>query len=112
MATALGVLDPPRTTGELAEALLAYRPELRATRESREAARFILRHPPLPWAARLPYAALAANAVATLPPWASQALGLRRLPGAERIWVRPVGQTVTKTIRWAMTPPPAGRRAA
>ncbi|MGW0548723.1 oxygenase MpaB family protein [Streptomyces altiplanensis] len=106
VAAALGVTDPPRDRAGLAEQTDAYRSELRATREAREAARFILFHPPLPWAARAPYAVLAANAVATLPPWAREPLGLPHLPRVERHCVRWTGHALTGTIRWAMAPPP------
>ena len=77
---ALGVVDPPRDRRELAERIAAYRPELRATPEAEEAARFLLLHPPLPLAARPPYAVLAANAIALLPSWARAPLGLPHLP--------------------------------
>ncbi|MEV6654344.1 oxygenase MpaB family protein [Streptomyces sp. NPDC051219] len=106
IAAALGVIDPPRTQAELADQLAAYRPELRATQEAREAARFILLHPPLPRIARAPYAVLAANSVSMLPPWARRLLALPRLPGVEGPCVRPAGHALTRTIRWAMRPAP------
>ncbi|UYQ60369.1 oxygenase MpaB family protein [Streptomyces peucetius] len=106
VAEALGVIDPPRDRAGLSERLAAYRPELRATREAREAARFMLLHPPLPWVARAPYAVLAANAVALLPPWARKPLGLPYAPAVERRCVHPTGTVLTGTIRWAMAPPP------
>ncbi|MEV6783745.1 oxygenase MpaB family protein [Streptomyces sp. NPDC051098] len=111
VARALGIPDPPRDRAGLAEQLAAYRPELRATQEAREAARFVLRHPPLPWVARGPYAVLAANAVSTLPPWARELLGVPHLPNIETAVVRPAGHALTSTIRWAMKPParPAAR---
>ncbi|MEU3465482.1 oxygenase MpaB family protein [Streptomyces sp. NPDC006733] len=105
VATALGVVDPPRDRAELAERLARYRKELRATREAREAARFILLNPPLPLLARPPYAVLAANAVATLPLWARLPLALPYVPGVEETGVRLSGHALTKVIRWAMTPP-------
>ncbi|MCX4821285.1 DUF2236 domain-containing protein [Streptomyces sp. NBC_01142] len=105
VAVALGVTDPPRDQAGLADRLAAYRPELRATQEAREAARFILLQPPLPWIARVPYAVLTANAVSTLPLWAREQLRLPRLPGIEETCVRLAGQGLTRTIRWAMTPP-------
>lgn len=108
VASALGVVDPPRDLAGLAERLAAYRPELRATREAREAARFILLHPPLPRIARGPYAVLGANAVAALPPWARAPLGLPRLPGVEGTVVRASGHALTRTIRWAMSAPRPG----
>jgi uncharacterized protein (DUF2236 family) len=105
VAEALGVTDPPRDRRDLSECLAAYRPELRATSEARAAARFLLLQPPLPLAARPFYAGLAANAVALLPPWARGMLWLPRLPVVEDIAVRPAGHVLTRTIRWAMTPP-------
>ncbi|MFG3509363.1 oxygenase MpaB family protein [Streptomyces sp. NPDC047821] len=106
VAAALGVTDPPRDRAGLAARLAAYRPELRATREAREAARFILLRPPLPWIARGPYAVLGANAVSTLPLWARHLLGLPYLRGVEETFVRASGHALTRTIRWAMAPPP------
>lgn len=112
VAAALGVADPPRDRAGLADRLAAYRPELRATREAREAARFILLHPPLPWIARGPYAVLCANAVSTLPLWARRQLGLPHLPGVEETFVRASGHALTRTIRWAMHPPPPTANSA
>jgi uncharacterized protein (DUF2236 family) len=103
VATALGALDPPRDRRELAERITAYRHELHATPEARDAARFLLLHPPLPLAARAPYAVLAANAIALLPPWARTPLGLPHLPAVERTGVRWAGYGLTHMIRWAMT---------
>lgn len=113
VAEALGVRDAPRSRAELAEHLACYRGELRATAQARDAARFLLVHPPLPAVARPPYAVLAANAVSMLPPWARPLLGLPHgLPRLERLCVLPTGQVLTSGIRWAMagTRPPAQRR--
>ncbi|MEU7556682.1 oxygenase MpaB family protein [Streptomyces sp. NPDC044571] len=105
VAEALGVCDPPRDRAALDRRLAAYRPELRASREAREAARFLLLHPPLPWAVRPPYAVLAANALAVLPPWARELLGIPCPPVLERACVRPAGKLLTGGIRWAMSQP-------
>jgi uncharacterized protein (DUF2236 family) len=102
IALALGVPDPPRTQAELAAALAAYRPELRATAEAREAARFLIWNPPLPLLARGPYALLTATVVAELPAWARQELRLPRPNMAESVLVPPVGRGVVGAIRWAM----------
>jgi uncharacterized protein (DUF2236 family) len=107
VASALGVQDPPRDQAELAAQLDAYRPELRSTPQARGAARFLLLDPPLPWAARPPYAVLAANAVALLPLWSRVPLGVPYLPLVEETGVRLAGRGLTRAIRWAMAPPPA-----
>ena len=101
----LGVPDPPRTEDELADRIQAYRPELAATAEAREAARFLLLRPPLPVLARAPYGVLAAAAVSLLPGWARRPLYLPRLPVTETVLVRPAGQVVVHAIRWAITAP-------
>jgi uncharacterized protein (DUF2236 family) len=54
VARHLGVVDPPLDRAALDRQLAAYRPELRGTREAREAARFLLVHPPLPAPAASP----------------------------------------------------------
>ncbi|WP_069173864.1 oxygenase MpaB family protein [Streptomyces griseus] len=110
VARALGVADPPRNRAELAACIASYRPELRATPQAREAARFLLIRPPLPAFAWAPYTVLAANAVAMLPSWARKPLRLPLLPRFESHCVRPTGQVLTRSIRWAMSPPPAPDR--
>ncbi len=114
VARRLGVLDPPTDVIGLRAALDAFRPELQGTTAAREAARFLLRRPPLPLAARPGYAALAGGAVALLPPWARAPLGLMHLPVTERLVTGRVGELATGVLRWAMTGPEiaAERRAA
>lgn len=108
IAEALGVERPPRTVDELAERMDGYRSELRATPACRETARFLLLSPPIPWQARAPYALLAAGAVALLPSWAYEPLGLPALPAPVRAGGRAGGRLATGVIRWAMGPPPTG----
>jgi uncharacterized protein (DUF2236 family) len=105
IATRLGATDVPTTESELGEALAAYRPELRGTAEAREADRYVLLRPPLPWPARPPYGVLAAAAVGLMPAWSRMPLRLPYLPVSERTVVRVLGSAATGTIRWAMTPP-------
>lgn len=109
VARRLGVLDPPRTEADLDALLTAYRPELRGTAQAREAVSYLLFRPPLPLAARAPYAVLVAAAIALMPPWTRRQLRLPLLPVAERTIVRALGRAATGTIRWAMTP---GRESA
>jgi uncharacterized protein (DUF2236 family) len=104
VARAVGVLDPPTTVAELKDALAAYRPELRGTREARAAARFMLIRPPLPLPARVPYAVLASAAVASLPVWARWPLRLPYAPITEATVVRAAGSALVRTLRWITTP--------
>lgn len=96
---------PPGDRAALTALLARYRPELRATPEALDTARFILRHPPLPWPARAPYTLLAANVIRLLPPWAPALLGLRPVTGPRVTCVRLSGHALTRTILWAMAPP-------
>ena len=103
VASALGVVDPPRTEAELADRIKAYRPELAGTDSARDAARFLLITPPLPLLARGPYGVLAAAAVSLLPSWARTPLRLPYLPPVENTAVRVAGRVLVGGIRWAMS---------
>jgi uncharacterized protein (DUF2236 family) len=105
IAERLGVVDPPRTVGELATTLDAYRPELASTQAAHDAARFLLLHPPLSWVERPGYACLAAGGVALLPVWAKEMLRLPVLPVTERAVTLPAGALAVNTVRWALTDP-------
>jgi uncharacterized protein (DUF2236 family) len=110
VGAALGVPDPPRTEAELTARIAQYRPELTATPDARQAARFLLISPPLPVVARAPYGVLAAAAVSLLPGWARRPLRLPRLPVTEAAIVRPAGHAMIHAIRWATAAPaPAAR---
>jgi uncharacterized protein (DUF2236 family) len=100
IADAMGVPDPPRTKADLDARLDSYRPELKGTREAREAARFLLLKAPLPLLAKGPYAILSASAVASLPVWARIPLRLPYLPIAEATGVRFAGHALMRGLRW------------
>jgi uncharacterized protein (DUF2236 family) len=106
VAKALGATDVPETVAELDEVMADYRPELASTPAARQAARFILVHPPVPLAMRLPYSMLSAAGVGLMPRWSRLALRLPYLPGVEATAVRASGMLITAGIRWAMRPPP------
>jgi len=105
VARALGATDVPETVDELDEVMADYRPELTSTAAAREAARFILVHPPVPLAMRLPYSMLSAAAIGMMPRWSRLALRLPYMPVTEATAVRASGSLITKAIRWAMRPP-------
>ena len=104
VARRLGVLDPPTTEAELREVLASFRPELRGTRDAREAVRYLLFKPPLPLAARAPYGVLVSAAIGLMPAWTRRPLRLPWLPITERTVVRALGTAAVGTIRWAMAP--------
>ncbi|MCL3838112.1 oxygenase MpaB family protein [Aeromicrobium duanguangcaii] len=104
-ARLLGATDLPEDVAGLEEALRDYRPELRSTPAAREAARFMLLRPPVPWAIRPPYGLLAAAAVGLLPRWARLPLRVPWLPLTEATAVRAGGAVVTRAIGWAISPP-------
>ncbi len=105
IAEQLGVLEPPLTVAELAADLDAFRPELEASPEARDAARFLLVEPPLHGLARVGYAPLAIGALALTPSWARRML---RLPGPDvlhEIVGVPVGRAAAGLVRWGLSHP-------
>jgi uncharacterized protein (DUF2236 family) len=107
IAAELGVPDPPRTEAALRATLDRYRAELHGTPQAWEAARFLLRQPPLPLVLRPVYAGLAAGAVALLPGWARRELRIPSLPLADAAVARPAGHLVVNAIRWGISAPDA-----
>jgi uncharacterized protein (DUF2236 family) len=102
VAEALGVIDPPRTEQQLRQRISAYRPELRSTAAARDAAKYLLLTPPVSIVVRAPYGALAATAVAMLPPWARAPLWLPYVPPVEATVIRVTGNALVGGIRWAL----------
>jgi uncharacterized protein (DUF2236 family) len=103
IARALGAHGVPTTTTELAAALEAYRPELAATPEALDVARFLLHEAPVPPLARPLYAVLARAAVDLLPPWARELLGLPHRGRLARTAVRAGAAAILATMDWAAT---------
>lgn len=101
IARALGVPAPPTSVQGLRDQLAMYRYELKGTAESADVAKYLLLEPPLPIASRIPYSLISASAIALLPVWARAELRLPYLPIAEKFVVKPIGQFVASTIRWA-----------
>jgi uncharacterized protein (DUF2236 family) len=102
VARALGVPSPPATEAALRSGLHRFRPELKGTHEAREAARYLLVQPPMPVAARPVYGVIAAAAVGLMPAWTRRPLRLPWLPVTETLAVRPAGELLTRSIRWAI----------
>ena len=102
VARALGVIDPPVTEAGLRAQLDAFRPELRGSREAREAARYLLVTPPLPILGRAAYGLIAAASVSLMPAWTRWPLRLPWLPLSEATLARAIGEGVTATLRWVV----------
>ncbi|HSJ90602.1 MAG TPA: oxygenase MpaB family protein [Ilumatobacter sp.] len=102
IARALGVPAPPQSVRAMRDQLRMFRPELAGSPAARDAARYLLLQPPMPLAVRPLYGVLAAAAVALLPRWARGPLWLPYLPVAEAVVVRPAGDALTRTLRWAL----------
>ncbi|MGL5866386.1 MAG: oxygenase MpaB family protein [Dermatophilaceae bacterium] len=101
VAERLGAQDMPRDVASLRTALHAYRPELEASPAARDAARFLLLDPPLPWAARPGYGLIASGGVALLPRWARLELRVPVL-GPATVVAGALGQLGTNVVRWAL----------
>lgn len=112
VAAKLGADAPPESVRELDERIEAFRPELIATPECRDAAKFLLLTPPLPLTARPGYGLLAAGAVASLPDWARRQLPV---PPPFVGWDAPsllLGNAGAKIVRWAMSDASVDNRRA
>ncbi|GHE63961.1 hypothetical protein GCM10017778_55780 [Streptomyces vinaceus] len=107
VARRLGAEAPPVTREELSARLDGYRKELRPTAASRATTRYLLSHPPLPAAVRVPYALLATAAADVLPGWARAQLALPLTSRLLSPVAGPGGRAVTAAIRWATPPLPA-----
>jgi uncharacterized protein (DUF2236 family) len=105
VARLLGSETPPESVDQLADTLRAFRPELHAGRQARDAVRWLL-VPPLPLVARPPYGVVASAAISLLPRWSRRMLWLPVAPGVEPFVVRPAATALVRVLGWAMTQPP------
>lgn len=109
----MGVPDPPRSVAELEQRLASIRAAgiLRVDPVVRETVGFI-RRPPLPAMIRATYPALFRGAVATLPDWEREQLGLRRVLGVEEAATRLVLKASVSLLGEATAPQQARKRLA
>ena len=105
VARAVGVIDPPESEAEMRAMIDSYRPELKSTRESRDATKYLLFKPPLPGAAKIAYWLLMVATVSTLPAWTRIPLRVGYLPIIEQVVFRPLGYLMTSAIRWITSTP-------
>jgi uncharacterized protein (DUF2236 family) len=107
VAHSLGVPAPPTSERALRDQLRMFRPELHASKEAKDAARYLVLTPPLPMPARIGYSAIAAAAISTLPRWVRMPLRLPYVPVADVLVGRPLGEAVTRLFRWVLVEPDA-----
>ncbi|WP_273651858.1 oxygenase MpaB family protein [Cellulomonas fimi] len=106
---ALGAAKVPTTVAGLAAAIEDFRPVLGPSVAARDAAQFLLHEPPVPRSMRAGYVALVRAAVASLPGWALDDLGVAP-PGRVRRRVdEAAGAAATRTVRWLLGADDAGR---
>jgi uncharacterized protein (DUF2236 family) len=104
IATKLGVTAPPKTERALRDQMKSFKNELHSTAESRDAIKYLMFNPPLPYPARAAYYSLVAATVATLPVWSRDLLRIPYLPVSERFALRPLGGLFTRGLRWITAP--------
>lgn len=115
VALALGAHEVPRSVEELRSYFRTVRPQLHAGRQARRTARW-LAAPPLPVAARPPYAVILSAAVGLLPGSVRRDLLLWQPPLVDPLLVRPATTALLAALGWATDPNPiveaARRRTA
>jgi len=109
VAIALGAERVPESVAELAKALEEFRPALGPSTAAREAADFLLHEPPVPRSLRAGYTLLARAAVASMPAWSFEPLGLERPGRVGLAAARTAGSVATRSIRWMLGPEDASR---
>ena len=104
IAAKLGITAPPKTERALRDQMKSFKSELQSTAESRDAIKYLMFNPPLPYPARAAYYSLVAATVATLPAWSRDLLRIPYLPVSERFALRPLGGLFTRGLRWITAP--------
>jgi uncharacterized protein (DUF2236 family) len=96
--------EPARSVAELKRWLVAIRPEMKATREARDAAFFLLTVPMAPPMAAA-YAVLLSAAISSLPRFVRRGLWLPTSQIATKVLIEPSAKAMTRTLSWAMAAP-------
>lgn len=111
IAERLGAIGVPRSFDEVERYLQAMRPELRATREARDAVHFLSTTPVggdsslvTSLVTRLAHRIIVGAAIDLLPPWARQQLGRDSFAVVLRIPRRFAAQLLARVLRWGLGP--------
>ncbi|HEY3872784.1 MAG TPA: oxygenase MpaB family protein [Actinocrinis sp.] len=105
VAQRLGAADVPRSAAEVRAYFDAIRPELAVTDAALEAVRFFRSIDPSP-GVRPAVRILMGGAISLLPPWASDALNLRRTRLSTALVYRPAAHALGAVLRYATHPSP------
>ncbi|GAB3578923.1 oxygenase MpaB family protein [Calidifontibacter terrae] len=100
----IGVPDPPRTVAGLGRTLAAFRPDLRGGPDARDVVDFLRSPSDLDRAGMVGYRSLFVGAVATLPPYARQMLGINWSPLLINAATR-AGQSGVRAMAWMLSDP-------
>lgn len=106
VALDIGVLDPPRTVGELNAALLPFRHELRLSPDGVVARDFIAHGVAKSRSQRFVHRLLVRSAWSLLPSWAQELLGVRTSALIDRLIYRPATSLLSFLCRLALPPTP------
>ena len=107
LARDLGVESPPRSVRELNDAIEAFRPEMRLTREGESARDFISRGVVKGVFQRGAYWLIVRSSYALMEPWAREMLNVSNVATLEGRVLRPVTTLLCRAVRLAV--PPATR---
>jgi uncharacterized protein (DUF2236 family) len=102
LADEFGAEPAARSVAELRAWFRAEKPQLHATRQARDAVRFLM-FPPLPLISRPAYGVIASAAVGLLPRSVRRELWLPTVPAADPLVVRPATRTLMRTLGWVMS---------
>jgi uncharacterized protein (DUF2236 family) len=106
LAELIGAVSPApaRSVGELRAWLREIRPEMKATREARDAAFFLLTVA-MPPAIAAAYGVLLSAAISSLPRFVRRGLWLPTSEVATKVLVEPTARAMTRTLSWALSSP-------
>ena len=90
-----------RSVAELRAYFVDIESEVRATKQARDIARWIM-VPPLPWRARLAYGVIFPAALGLLPAAVRRDLWLPLAPGIDPLVVQPAARTFMRSFAWVM----------
>jgi uncharacterized protein (DUF2236 family) len=96
--------EPARSVAELKAWMEAIRPEMKATREARDAAFFLLTVP-MPGTMTAAYSVLLTAAISSLPGFVRRGLWLPSSQIATKVLVEPSARAMTRTLSWALRSP-------